>query len=62
MESKLLKPYKGFEIEKSYDLNYDGTIDKETIVYTAYQDDGACLYDCAKTIKDLKRKIDNYVA
>ena len=28
MESKMLKPYKGMAIEKSYDLNADKTIKK----------------------------------
>ena len=33
MEVKLLKPYKGMEIEKSYELKADGTIKKDTIIY-----------------------------
>ena len=28
MEEKLLKPYKGFNIEKTWELNLDGTIKK----------------------------------
>lgn len=28
MESKMLKPYKGMDIEKSYELNADKTIKK----------------------------------
>ncbi len=39
MTVKLLKPYKGFEIEKSYEEKPDGTIKKDTIVYTAYADE-----------------------
>jgi hypothetical protein len=59
MTTKLLKPYKNFEIEKSYDENANGTIDKNTVVYTAYDSDGD-LYDAAKTLSGLKKKIDNY--
>lgn len=61
MTVKLLKPYKGFEIEKSYETKADGTIRKDTIVYTAYADDeDNALYDGAKTLAELKRKIDIY--
>ena len=60
MQVKLLKPYKGFEIEKSYETNKDGTIRKDTIVYTAYAEVDGGLYDGAKTLAELKRKIDIY--
>ena len=59
MDVKLLKPYKGFDIEKSYEVKADGTIKKDTIIYTAYVDDN--LYDAAKTLAELKRKIDSYM-
>ena len=59
MESKMLKPYKGMEIEKSYDLNADGTIKKDSIVFTAYDTEGN-LFDGAKTLSELKKKIDEY--
>ena len=36
MAVKSLKSYKGFDIEKSYDEKPDGTIKKDTIIYTAY--------------------------
>lgn len=59
---KLLKPYKGFEIEKSYEENADGTIKKDTIVYTAYADDeDNALFDAARTLSELKKKIDIYL-
>ena len=58
MESKMLKPYKGMDIEKSYELNADKTIKKDSIVYTAYDCDGN-LFDGSKTLSQLKRKIDN---
>ena len=58
MESKMLKPYKGMDIEKSYELNADKTIKKSSIVYTAYDCDDN-LFDGAKTLSQLKRKIDN---
>ncbi len=62
MTVKLLKPYKGFEIEKSYEEKPDGTIKKDTIVYTAYADDkDNALFDAAKTLAELKRKIDIYL-
>ena len=59
MESKMLKPYKGMEIEKSYDLKADGTIKKDSIVFTAYDAKGN-LFDGAKTLSELKKKIDEY--
>lgn len=58
MESKLLKPYKGFIIEKSWEEYPDGS--KHKIVYTAYIDDGNCVFDAAKTLPELKEKIDEY--
>lgn len=57
MTIKLLKPYKGFAIEKSYEEKANGTINKDTIVYTAYVDDeDNALFDAAKTLSELKRK------
>lgn len=62
MTSKVLKPYKGFQIEKSYEEKADGTIKKDTIVYTAYtDDDDNALFDAANTLADLKKKIDDYL-
>lgn len=61
MTVKSLKPYKGFEIEKSYEEKADGTIKKDTIIYTAYTVDGDGVFDAAKTLSDLKKKIDNYL-
>lgn len=57
MESKLLKPYKGFIIEKSWD-KLKGV--KINIIYTAYTGDGKGVYDVAKTLSELKRRIDDY--
>ena len=58
MESKMLKQYKGMDIEKSYELNADKTIKKDSIVYTAYDCNGNW-FDGSKTLSQLKRKIDN---
>ena len=58
MESKMLNPYKGMDIEKSYELNADKTIKKDSIIYTAYDCEGN-LFDGSKTLSQLKRKIDN---
>ena len=60
MTVKSLKSYKGFEIEKSYETKADGTIKKDTVIYTAYTEDGD-LYDCASTLSALKKEIDAYV-
>ena len=60
MNDKLLKPYKGYAIEKSWDENYDGTIKKDTVVYTAYTSNYD-LYDAAKSLAELKKKIDAYM-
>lgn len=59
MESKLLKPYKGFMIEKSWKEWTDGT--KHNIVYTAYTEEGNGVFDADKTLSGLKRKINQYV-
>lgn len=59
MESKLLKPYRGFKIEKSWTEYSDGT--KHDIVYTAYTEDGNGVFDAAKTLSELKKRIDKYV-
>ena len=61
MEVKTLKPYKGFDIEKSYETNKDGTIKKGTIIYTAYPKNSYGVFDAATTLSELKRKIDNYL-
>lgn len=61
MTVKSLKPYKGFDIEKSYDEKPDGTIKKDTIIYTAYPVDSCGVFDAAKTLPELKKKIDNYL-
>ncbi len=57
---KSLKPYKGFEIEKSYEEKADGTIKKDTIIYTAYPVDSYGVFDAAKTLSALKKEIDTY--
>ena len=59
MESKLLKPYKGFTIEKSWEEWADGT--KHNIIYTAYTEGGNGIFDVAKTLPELKKKINEYV-
>lgn len=59
MESKMLKPYKCMEIEKSYALKADGSINKNTVIYTAYDTEGN-VFDGAKTLTQLKNKIDRY--
>ena len=61
MESKLLKPYKGYTIEKSYKTNIDGTMKKGSVVSTAYDSMGD-VYDGAGTLAELKKKIDRYAA
>lgn len=61
MTIKSLKPYKGFDIEKSYDEKPDGTIKKDTIIYTAYPVDSYGVFDATKTLPELKKKIDNYL-
>lgn len=59
MECKLLRPYRGFKIEKSWETLTDGTIRKDTIIYAAYTIDED-LFDTDETLKSLKRKIDRY--
>lgn len=59
MECKLLKPYKGFTIEKSYNLKADGTIDKTSVNYDAYDTEGD-YFNGNKNLAELKKSIDNY--
>lgn len=58
METKRLKDYKGYMIEKSWYSTLKGKVD---ICYTAYTIDTMALYDGAATLPELKKKIDNYV-
>lgn len=60
MESKILNSYKGFSIEKSYDLDTYGRIDKETVVYSAYDKEGD-LFDSNTDLDILKRLITSYI-
>lgn len=60
LETKKLKPYKGFMIEKSYELKINKTIVKDSIIYTAYDKDGD-IFDASKTLWKLKNKIDIYM-
>lgn len=60
MNSKSLKIYKEFTIEKSWDETPNGTIKKDTVIYTAYtasQD----IFDADPVLSNLKRKIDKYI-
>ena len=59
MECKLLKPYKGFTIEKAYELKPDGTIDKTSVCYDAYDTEGD-YFNGNKNLTELKKSIDNY--
>lgn len=59
MKSKMLKPYKGFIIEKTWKERHDGN--KYDIIYTAYTEDGSGVFDGAKTLQELRKKIDVYV-
>ena len=61
MESKVLKPYKGFIIEKSWETKADGTIKKDTVLYTAYTADGNGIYDSKPNLAELKKEIDCYI-
>lgn len=61
MEVRTLKPYKGFEIEKSYETKKDGTIRKESIVYSAYGLEDEIYYDSDTTLAGMKKKIDIYL-
>ena len=59
MECKLSQPYKGFTIEKSYELKPDGTIDKTSVCYDAYDTEGD-YFNGNKNLTELKKSIDNY--
>ena len=61
MESKVLKPYKGFIIEKSWEIKADGTIKKDTVLYTAYTENENGVYDAKPNLAELKKEIDRYV-
>lgn len=57
--SKELKPYKGFQIEKSWTLDRFGR--QTDICYMAYTDNGNGVYDGASTLSELKKNIDVYL-
>ena len=59
MMDKMLKPYMGMQIEKSYSLRVDGSIDNDSVIYTAYLNDGD-LFHCDYSLKVLKNKIKVY--
>lgn len=60
MNSKILKSYKGFTIEKSWDETSSGTIKKDTVTYTAYTVDQD-IFDADSILSNLKQKIDEYI-
>ena len=55
-----MKPYKGFIIEKSWETS-EFTEKKIDIMYTAYTKDGNGVFDCTKTLPELKKKINSYI-
>lgn len=60
MEAKRLNPYKGWVIEKSYEIHpLYNTIKKDTVIYTAVSEDGTTLLDACHTLKELKKIIDS---
>ena len=61
MEVKTLKPYKGFEIEKSCETRRDGTIVKSTLCYSAYGLRDGGYYDSDSTLAGMKKKVDIYL-
>ena len=56
---KELKPYKGFDIKKTWELDRFGN--QTNVCYTAYTDDGYGVYDSTATLAELKKKIDAYL-
>ena len=56
MESALLKSYNGFTIEKSWELKSDGTIDRDSIIYSAYDSDGD-LVTASNNLITLKKEL-----
>ena len=59
MEVKQLKPYKSFIVEKSWNEDKEGK--QVDIVYTAYTEDADGVFTGAKTLSELKQKIDDYL-
>lgn len=56
MESKLLRQYNGFTIEKSWELKSDGTIDKDSAIYSAYDSEGD-LVTASSNLTSLKKEL-----
>lgn len=54
-KEKMLKSYRGFLIEKSWEESFNGK--KANIIYNAFDTNGD-LFDGAKTLKEIKQKID----
>lgn len=59
-KEKILKPYKGFTIEKDFEVNNKGKTVKDTTFYSAYDKDGDFFNRCS-TLNDLKQSIDLYI-
>lgn len=56
MESKLLRSYNGFTVEKSWELKSDGTVYKDSIIYSAYDSDGD-LVTASNNLTSLKKEL-----
>ena len=56
MKSKLLKTYNGFTIVKSWELKSDGTTDKDSVIYSAYDSDGD-LVTASNNLTSLKKEL-----
>lgn len=59
--TKTLKPYKGFEIEKSWKADEFGRPIKSTLCYSAYGLRDGGYYDSDSTLAGMKKKIDTYL-
>lgn len=54
IEAKWLKPVNGFYIDKSWETKEDGTIKKDSVIYTVYDDPEGNFIECFSSLKDAK--------
>lgn len=57
IDSKLLAPYRGYKIEKSWEVDRKGRVVKDTILYSVLDDEDDWIGDEYRTLEDAKAYI-----
>ena len=61
IDIKEMASYKGFKIDKSWEIDWKGNKIANTTVYMVYDDDEDWIGDVYKTLKEAHRFIDDYI-